>query len=67
MVASEDKKNLKFTPEQVLTLLQNNAAKIFPEDANRYQQAAFISLTGIIFGGIYTLALKYIYTLTLKY
>ena len=44
LVASEDGESSKFTPEEVLKLLQSNAETIFPQDANYWLHS---SITGI--------------------
>lgn len=51
-VASRDGKTPLFTSGQVAQLLQDNAAKIFPEDANYWQHIALTSMATTITTGV---------------
>jgi|APCry1669188879_1035177.scaffolds.fasta_scaffold16643_3 patatin-like phospholipase/acyl hydrolase len=61
LVVSENKSEPKFTSDEILNLLQNSAAAIFPEDANYYQQIILSStFTGIATASTAVIALKFL-------
>ncbi|MDA0939240.1 MAG: patatin-like phospholipase family protein [Proteobacteria bacterium] len=61
LTVSENKLEPKFTPDEILNLLQSKATKIFPEDANYHQQIALsATFTGMATVSATVIALKFL-------